>query len=115
VVVDGKSKRRDKLVIMTEIIGICRNGSAKTNILFKANLSFAQLTQYLCYLSELGFLGRATREGRDVYWATSRGLEFMAMQLQIINMVTGKDQKSNLKSSPFSVTPFPRNKANVLY
>ncbi len=42
-----KPKRRDKLVIMTEIFGIAKKGSLKTQIMFKANMSYAQLKQYL--------------------------------------------------------------------
>jgi len=112
---DGKSKRRDQLVIMTEIMGICKKGSAKTNIMFKANLSFEQLNQYLSYLSFMGLLEKTTREGRDNYRATDRGLEFMARQQQVINLLNGKNQNCNLNSTRYSVAPFPRNKTNILY
>jgi len=57
--VDSKSKRRDKLVIMAEIMSICRIGSSKTHIMFKANLRFTQLNQYLGCLLELELIGEA--------------------------------------------------------
>ena len=57
-----KSKRRDKLVIMTEIIGIAKNGTSKTHIMFKANLSFSQLNQYISLLLQSGLLERLERK-----------------------------------------------------
>lgn len=53
--VENKSKRRDKLVIMTDIIFICRTGSTKTNIMFKGNV-FRQLNEYIYYLLYSGLL-----------------------------------------------------------
>jgi predicted transcriptional regulator len=40
---DVKTKRRDKLSIIAEILEIAKNGTLKTQIMYRANLSFAQL------------------------------------------------------------------------
>ena len=44
---ETRPKRREKLVIMAQIIDIAKQGTSKTHIMFKASLSFSQLNQYL--------------------------------------------------------------------
>ena len=88
--IENSSKRRDKLVIMAEIIGIAKKGSSKTHIMFKANLSFSQLNQYIELLSNTALLEKLTVEGRVVYCATEKGLEFLDKQQQVIEYAKGR-------------------------
>ena len=67
-------KRRDQQVIIAEITKIARNGALKTQIMHKANLSFAQLNAYLALLKKLNFLEKSAENGRVVYTATPKGL-----------------------------------------
>lgn len=85
-----KSKRRDKLVIMTEIIEIANKGSSKTHIMFKANLSFSQLSEYIGFLLNYNLLSKVEDTGKTVYKSTERGLDFMERQKQIIDMFNEK-------------------------
>jgi len=81
------SKRRDKLVIMAEIIGIAKNGTSKTHIMFRAHLSFNQINQYLKLLQNIGLLEKSACDRRVVYKATQKGLEFMEKQQQIMDLL----------------------------
>ena len=81
------SKRRDKLLIMAEIVGIARNGSSKTHIMFKARLSFSQINHYLKLLPRIGLLEKSTCKGKAIYKATQKGLEFMEKQQQIMDLL----------------------------
>jgi predicted transcriptional regulator len=112
---ENASKRRDRLVIMTEIMDICKNGSSKTHIMSKANLSFTQLNQFLCSLFELGLLEKLACGGRCFYKSTSKGQEFMRMQQNIINLLNENYYKGSLKSSPFNISPFKQHKTSLLY
>ena len=49
-------KRRDRLYIISEILNIAKGGSLKTQIMYGANLSFAQLNEYLNFLIKVEFL-----------------------------------------------------------
>ena len=60
----GDRKRRDRLFIMAEILEIARNGCLKTQIMYRANLSFAQLNEYLGFLLEVELLKQTMRVGR---------------------------------------------------
>jgi predicted transcriptional regulator len=82
-------RRRDKLVIMAEILEITRIGALKTQIMYKANLSFTQLTEYLGLLLQLGFIEKTAVKGKDkkVYLATQKGKDFLQRQQTIMGLV----------------------------
>jgi predicted transcriptional regulator len=91
---ENKPKRRDKLVIMAEIVDIAKKGTSKTHIMFKANLSFSQLNQYLALLSQASLLEKFSFNGKEIYKATQKGTEFMQKQYQIISILN----ENNLNS-----------------
>ena len=72
---------------MAEIVGIAKKGTSKTHIMFKANLSFSQLKQYLALLSQTSLLEKSPYNGREIYKATPKGLEFMERQQQIMDLL----------------------------
>ncbi len=102
----NKPKRRDKLVIMTEILDIAKKGTSKTHIMFKANLSFSQLNQYLAILSQANLLEMSAFDGRDVYKPTQKGLEFMQKQQQIISLLNADLHRGNIKTPFFDFNSF---------
>ena len=65
-IIDNQPKRRDRLIIIGEIINITRKGSSKTQIMFKANLSFSQLNQYLSLLLKTSLLEKKAINGKVV-------------------------------------------------
>ena len=95
-------KRRDKLVIMTEIIGIAKKGASKTQIMYKANLSFSQLKKYLALLSHHSFLKKSAAEGREIYKATPKGIAFMEKQQQLIDIINEQPVKNSIEAYPFN-------------
>ena len=104
--VENSPKRRDRLVIMTEILNIAKNGSSKTHIMYKANLSFTQLNEYLTVMSRTSLLEKAAFDGREVYRPTKKGLEFMQMQQAIISLLNTGLRYSNVKTSLFPLPGF---------
>jgi predicted transcriptional regulator len=110
---ENSSKRRDRLVIMAEIIGIAKKGSSKTHIMFKANLSFSQLNQYLTLLSNTGLLEKTAINGRVIFKATSKGLDFMERQQQVIDMLNENTglYRNCVKTSPFVFNTFQTSKS----
>jgi predicted transcriptional regulator len=85
--VENYPKRRDKLVIMAEIVNLAKKGTSKTHIMYEANLSFSQLNQYISLLSQTSLLEKSGCNGRVIYKATPKGLEFMEKQQEIIDLV----------------------------
>jgi predicted transcriptional regulator len=91
-------KRRDKLVIMAEIIEIAKKGASKTHIMFKASLSFSQLNEYIMLLEETGLLEKTANDGKNLYVATEKGLGFMEKQCQLIKLVNESVSKNHVKT-----------------
>lgn len=68
-------KYRSRTDIMTMILETARNGSGKTKIMYKAYLSYSQLTEYLKFLKGADLL--RYEEGTQLYFPTEKGLKFL--------------------------------------
>ena len=88
------SKRRDKLVIVTEIVSIAQKNASKTRIMVKARLTFSQINQYLALLSHIGLLEESACNEKVIYKATQKGLEFMKKQQQIMNLLNEESHET---------------------
>jgi len=80
-------KRRDRLHIMAEILGIAKNGSLKTQIMYRANLSFAQLNEYLSFLVETKLIASIKQSEKTVYKVTSKGMRFLRNYAKIRDLL----------------------------
>ncbi|MEE8402361.1 MAG: winged helix-turn-helix domain-containing protein [Candidatus Hydrothermarchaeaceae archaeon] len=69
----GLNNRRSEMEIVANILDIARQGVNKTKILYKANLSYIQLKNYVGFLLEKGLLERIGR----TYSTTKKGTLFL--------------------------------------
>lgn len=96
-------KRRDRLYIIADILSIARNGSLKTQIMYKANLSFAQLNEYLSFLLEVKLIAASFQNKKTVYKATSKATRFLHNYTKIKDLLKKEgDQKA--ESNPLIYT-----------
>lgn len=86
-ILEEKSKRRDKLSIIAEILEIAKDGTLKTQIMYKANLSFAQLGEYLTFLINAKLLAKYTDTGREKYSATGKGIDFIQRHSELTELL----------------------------
>jgi predicted transcriptional regulator len=96
-------KRRDKLVIMAEIMGVAKHGALKTQIMYKANLSFSQLTEYLRLLTRTDLLIRTDFEGKHVYRATKKGVDFLERHEGIMDLLGENPDANDIRLPPESL------------
>ncbi|MEM0253343.1 MAG: winged helix-turn-helix domain-containing protein [Candidatus Bathyarchaeia archaeon] len=96
------SKRRDKLQIIAEILGIARRNALKTQIMYRANLSFTQINDYLNFMLETHLLEKRTENGKDYYRATNNGVRYLQLYCALMDLLSSKDFKSEklLESLP---------------
>jgi predicted transcriptional regulator len=92
---DPTSKRRDKLSIIAEILEIAKDGTLKTQIMYRANLSFAQLNDYVKFMLKTGLINKFRANGKDVYEATEKGLEFLQRHLELTELLQEKENSKN--------------------
>jgi len=91
------AKRRDKLFIIAEIIEIARDGSLKTQVMYRANLSFTQLNDYLRFMIRISLLEKVLENDKEFYRATEKGLDFL-QRYREINELLKTDGESSSKN-----------------
>jgi predicted transcriptional regulator len=89
------SKRRDKLSIIAEILEIAKEGTLKTQIMYKANLSFAQLNDYLKFMLKTSLLNKFVANGKEVYMATEKGVDFMQRHFELTKLLKENENGKN--------------------
>jgi predicted transcriptional regulator len=92
---EASVKRRDKLDIISEITEIAKNGALKTQIMYKANLSFAQLNEYLKLLTKINLLEKNANGGKEVYRATEKGKDFLQRHSEIMDLLNENGNSVN--------------------
>lgn len=90
---DIASKRRDKLGIIAEILDVAREGTLKTQIMYRANLSFVQLTEYLEYMLKTRLMIKLEVNTKDVYVTTKKGVDFLQRHSELIALLKNEDRK----------------------
>jgi len=94
-------KRRDKLFIIAEILEIAREGTLKTQIMYRANLSFTQLNQYLKLLTEIKLLEKVKKNDKSIYLTTEKGMKFLQNYREISQLLMTENKKNgNTKIPP---------------
>lgn len=98
------SKRRDKLGIIAEILEIAKGGALKTQIMYRANLSFTQLNAYLKFMLKISLLGKFVDGGKEVYRATEKGLDYLGRSREIMELL----EIESGKGASGAVVPFQK-------
>ncbi len=88
-------KNRDRSTIVADILNIANKGEKKTRIMYKANLSYEQLVEYLKLLVEMGLLEEKILENErnpKVYVTTKKGRNFLDAFEKIENQLNSAAQ-----------------------
>jgi len=99
------SKRRDRLYIIAEILGLAEHGILKTQAMYRANLSFTQVNEYLDFMLKRELLEKKSIDNKNFYVATSKGKKLYEMYYEInkmigpdyVNTLYNKDEKTFLR------------------
>ena len=88
-----RPKRRDKLSIIAQILEVAKEGTLKTPIMYKANLSFTQLREYLDFLTTSNLIEQTSVEGKDLYMITQKGIDFLQKHGELIRLLRERQVK----------------------
>ena len=80
---------------MAEMLEITKEGTLKTQIMYKANLSFTQLHEYLDFLINNNLIAQTSPEGKQIYTITQKGIAFLQKHGELIRLI----KTHNLKKS----------------
>ena len=87
---EPENKRRDRLFIMAEMLTIAKDGCLKTQIMYRANLSFAQLNEYLSFLSKMDLLKVQKENNKNIYRTTTKGERYLEKYKDIADILGRK-------------------------
>jgi predicted transcriptional regulator len=89
---EKERKRRDRLYIISEILTIAKGGCLKTQIMYRANLSFAQLNEYLSFLIKMDLLKVKTENRRNTYRTTAKGEKYLEKYRDLANLLGSNER-----------------------
>ena len=89
---ENQHKRRDRLYIIAEILNIAKGGSLKTQIMYRANLSFAQLNEYLSFLIKMNLLEIKNENSKNIYRTTDKGEKYLEKYKDLANLLGNNDR-----------------------
>ena len=89
---EHKYKRRDRLYIISQILNITKSGCLKTQIMYRANLSFAQLNEYLSFLTRIHLITIQNENKRTVYKTSTKGNRYLEKYEDIADLL-GNDEE----------------------
>ena len=97
------SRRRDKLYIIAEILEIAKEGTLKTQIMYRANLSFTQLNDYLGFMLRINLLEKTSENEKERYETTEKGIDFLQRYRELTELLKNDDDdncKNGVKVPP---------------
>jgi predicted transcriptional regulator len=85
-------ERRDRMHIMAEIMEVAKGSKLKTRIMYRANLSFSQVNEYLSFLTKMGFLRVHVVNGQKLYETTAKGKLYIENYMEMSNLLRSRDR-----------------------
>jgi predicted transcriptional regulator len=80
--------RRSNIEIIADMLRVGENGAGKTEIMYSANMSYAQIQKYLGFLMSQGFINRVEAGNPVVtYHVTDKGLKLLRSIENIVEML----------------------------
>ena len=72
------NRRRSNIEIIADMLRVGENGAGKTEIMYSANMSYAQLQKYLGFMLSHGFINKVKVGNPSVtYQVTNKGGELL--------------------------------------
>jgi len=72
------NRRRSNIEIIADMLKVGENGAGKTEIMYSANMSYAQIQKYLGFLLSHGFINKVKMGNPSVsYQVTDKGGELL--------------------------------------
>jgi predicted transcriptional regulator len=76
---------------MAEIMEIAKGSQLKTRIMYRANLSFSQLNEYLSFLTKMKFLKVNVIDGQKFYETTAKGNLYIENYMEMSTLLTSQE------------------------
>jgi predicted transcriptional regulator len=100
----GKFKNRNRMEIVANLLTIAKSGALKTHLMYRANLSYLMVTEYLDFLTRANLVKETVdMEGTaKLYQTTEKGLKYLEVYDSLQSIVGLDAHKVVSKSDIFS-------------
>jgi predicted transcriptional regulator len=95
-------KNRNRLGIVANILTIAKTGALKTHLMYKANLSYTMLRDYLKFLLDNGLLSESQypEDKVTLYRTTDKGVRFLESYVALKDLASPIIDKNPFGPSP---------------
>ncbi|MDH2899558.1 MAG: winged helix-turn-helix domain-containing protein [archaeon] len=99
-----KFKNRNRMEIVANLLSIAKNGALKTHLMYRANLSYLMVTEYLDFLCRSNLIKETVDvEGiTKVFQTTEKGLKYLDVYDSLQSIVGLNSHKAESKSDMFA-------------
>lgn len=91
-----RESKRDRVAIIAEILEMARDGEFKSNIMWKAGLSYLMLNGYLKLMLVSGLLYESALNNKVMFKTSKRGLKFLYHCSEIMYILKSEDAENKL-------------------
>lgn len=90
----GKFKNRNRMEIVANLLTIAKTGALKTHLMYRANLSYLMVTEYLNFLCGADLIQEILDEDgtSKLYQTTQKGLKYLEVYDSLQN-IAGLDTR----------------------
>lgn len=86
-----RKRERDRIAIVAEILEMARGGVLKSNIMWRARLSYEMLNGYLGLMLNAKLLDKVPLKNKVVFKPTERGIKFLYHCGEIMELLGTED------------------------
>jgi predicted transcriptional regulator len=87
-----RKRERDRIAIVAEILEMARGGVLKSNIMWRAGLSYDMLNGYLRLMMNAKLLDKVPMKKKVVFKSTERGMKFLYHCRESMELLGTEDQ-----------------------
>ena len=95
----GKFKNRNRMEIVANLLDIAKTATLKTHLMYKANLSYVMVNEYLDYLIDAGLIMERPEPDTNakLFETTEKGMKYLEIYASLQNLA-GMELRKNPKS-----------------
>lgn len=96
----NKFKNRNRMQIVANLLTIAKGGALKTHLMYRANLSYLMVTEYLNFLASTGLIEETVDEDgtAKIYRTSAKGLKYLEIY-EALQAIIGTDSEKPIRSS----------------
>jgi predicted transcriptional regulator len=88
-----RKRERDRIAIVAEILEMARGGVLKSNIMWRAGLSYDMLNGYLGLMMNARLMDKVLMKNKVVFKPTDRGIKFLYHCREIMELLETEDDE----------------------